>query len=33
LNDTHPAIAAIELLRVLLDVEKLSYDQAWSVVT
>ena len=33
MNDTHPAIAAIELLRVLLDVEKLSYDQAWSVVT
>ena len=33
LNDTHPAIAAIELLRVLLDVEKLNYDQAWSIVT
>jgi starch phosphorylase len=33
LNDTHPAIAAIELLRILLDIEKLPYDQAWSIVT
>lgn len=33
LNDTHPAIAAIELLRVLLDIERLPFDQAWSIVT
>ena len=33
LNDTHPAIAAVELLRILVDVEKLPYDQAWSIVT
>jgi starch phosphorylase len=33
MNDTHPVIAAIELLRQLLDVEKLPYDQAWYVVT
>lgn len=33
LNDTHPAIAAIELLRVLLDVEHLPFDLAWTVVT
>lgn len=32
MNDTHPAIASIELLRVLLDVERLPYDQAWSIV-
>ena len=32
MNDTHPAIAAIELLRILLDEEKLPYDQAWSII-
>ena len=32
LNDTHPAISTIELLRILIDEEKLSYQEAWSVV-
>lgn len=33
MNDTHPVIAAIELLRQLLDIERLAYDQAWYIVT
>jgi starch phosphorylase len=32
LNDTHPAIAVIELLRLLIDDHKLPYDQAMSMV-
>ena len=31
LNDTHPALAVPELMRLLLDVEELDWDQAWSI--
>ncbi|MBE3123847.1 MAG: glycogen/starch/alpha-glucan phosphorylase, partial [Planctomycetes bacterium] len=33
LNDTHPAIAVAELMRLLLDVEELDWDVAWDVTT
>ena len=33
LNDTHPAITVAELMRILLDVYKLEWDEAWSIVT
>lgn len=33
MNDTHPTLAAPELMRLLMDEEKLGWDQAWSIVT
>jgi starch phosphorylase len=32
LNDTHPAISTIELLRILIDEEMLSFEEAWNVI-
>lgn len=31
LNDTHPALAVPELMRLLVDVEKLPWDKAWEI--
>ena len=31
LNDTHPSLAVAELMRILLDVEHLGWDEAWNV--
>ncbi|MHC1727807.1 MAG: glycogen/starch/alpha-glucan phosphorylase [Syntrophobacteraceae bacterium] len=33
LNDTHPSIAVAELMRLLLDVEMLPWEQAWGICT
>jgi starch phosphorylase len=33
LNDTHPALAIPELMRILVDVEELPWDEAWDVTT
>ncbi|KAH8884860.1 glycosyl transferase [Thozetella sp. PMI_491] len=33
LNDTHPTLAIVELQRILVDLEGLEWDEAWSIVT
>ena len=33
INDTHPALCIPEMMRILLDEEKLSWDEAWNITT
>ncbi|RLV92507.1 Glycogen phosphorylase [Spathaspora sp. JA1] len=33
LNDTHPTLAVVELQRILIDLEGLEWNEAWSIVT
>ena len=31
LNDTHPALAVVELMRILVDEYRLPWEQAWEI--
>ena len=33
MNDTHPALSVPELMRILIDNEKLEWDEAWDICT
>ncbi len=33
INDTHPVLAIPELMRILLDEEKLAWEEAWHITT
>jgi starch phosphorylase len=33
LNDTHPSIAVVEMMRLLMDIHRLPWDEAWGLTT